>query len=115
MVSFPILMPLMLFWSDTPIKIVPPFVLEKATADSMVRSSNFSLNSNVSDSPVLMRSGRFIFLVVWFEDINIILFCDYPIHINIHNDFLYSFHTLYALTILLRDSQTPEVTLDLTK
>jgi len=39
---------------------MPPFVLAKATADSMVRSSNFSLNSTVSDSPVLMRCGRFI-------------------------------------------------------
>jgi len=50
-----------IFLSDTPMKIMPLFVLAKATADSIVRSSNFSLNSTVSDSPVLMRSGRFIY------------------------------------------------------
>jgi len=38
-------------------------VLAKATADSMVRSLNFSLNSTVSDSPVLMRSCRFMILI----------------------------------------------------
>src|SRR5665811_1481275 len=67
MVSFPIFIPVILFLSDTPMKMTPPLVLAKATKDSMHRSSNFSLNSMVSDSPVLMRSGRFIFGLFLFQ------------------------------------------------
>ena len=40
-----------------------PFPLAKASADSTVFSSNFYLNSRVSDSPPLMISWRFIVLI----------------------------------------------------